>query len=135
MSMCIDKFMVDATWCAFAFVCRINGKHWFTRQESPLSKEGENPCPRRSWTESCLPMLTGLNIKLSNMVNIRLELWGSQVLWLKEMELDNISNCYDVQKKLTGIEKKTVKMNEIDVTFRVTIIHCRVFPCGEVGPL
>lgn len=34
--------------------CRINGKHWCTRQEYPLNKEGESLFPNNSWTGSLL---------------------------------------------------------------------------------
>ena len=61
----------------FAVLCRTNGKHWFTQQESPHNKEGESLSPKSSWTESWLLMLTGLNTQLSNMESFRLEPWRS----------------------------------------------------------
>lgn len=60
--------LLASNFClTYVVSCRINGKHWFTQQKSPHNKEGVSLFPKSSWTESWLPMLTGLSIKLNHM--------------------------------------------------------------------
>jgi hypothetical protein len=91
-------FLLVAYSVALLGLCRINGRHWFTRRRLPLSKEGASLCPRSSWTGCWLHMLTGPNIKLSNIVRIRLLYWRLLTLTLLEMEF-KISSQYDIQRK------------------------------------